>query len=331
MRDDATAHKAVMRRGRRRRTTADWPWIVNWLTKWVLPFYFAAFAVGMVVYFIGHGLVGIDGRIYTRAAAEWLSGGNPWGVSVEGYLFAAPPPTLIPFVPFALLGETLSALLWVAGSAVAGVLLVRRLHLPLWWILFPPLINGILAGNADVVLVALLVNGGSAVAVLATFLKIYAVVPLLGEKRWQALAITAAALILTAPLLPWRSYLQQSGQIAETLASQAVGISAWGTPFLMIGVAVALAGVGPRFAWWLAVPAVWPSTQLHYSTLALPALANVRAPPAAVLVAAMLFAPENRWFPALAVIVLAIGAILHRLANPEETSLPKDIQSEVRS
>lgn len=300
-------------RARSERRPVDWKWIVDWLTRRVLPIYFALFSAGMLVFFVRHRYVGIDARIYTRAASTWLSGGDPWKVAVEGYYFAAPPPTLLPFFPFAALGETLSGLLWVAGSLVAGIFLIRRLRLPLWWLLFPPLINGVLAGNADVLLVALLVSGGSATAVLATFLKIYAIIPLVGETRWRALAYTVGALVLTAPFLPWGEYLEQSGQIAQTLARQAIGISAWGNPILMIGVAIALTRLGPRLASWLAVPAVWPSTQLHYSTLALPALAATRANPMALLVAAILFAPENRGFPALATMVLAIGAILAAL------------------
>src|SRR5438552_8871262 len=163
--------------GRGRTPQVNWEWIVAWLSRWILPPYFALFAVGMPVVFIGHCLVGIDARIYTHAADVWLSGGDPWQASVDGYFFAAPPPSLLPFVPFALLGETPSAILWVAGSLAAGVFLVRQLRLPIWWILFPPLINGVLAGNADVILVALLVNAASVGAVIATFLKIYAILP----------------------------------------------------------------------------------------------------------------------------------------------------------
>jgi hypothetical protein len=290
-------------------SSVDWARIVGWLTKWILPAYFAAFSLALLVYFVGHGLVGIDARIYTHAAASWLSGGDPWVSSVQGFLFAAPPPTLLPFVPFAVLGETLSSILWVTGSLAAGMVVIRTLKLPPSWILFPPLVNGILAGNADVVVVAALLRGGPVAATLASFLKIYAVVPLIGEGRWRALGITAAALAGTALFLPWGVYLAQSDTIAQTLARQAMGLSAYGTPWLMAVTAVALATLGPRLAGWLAVPTLWPSTQLHYSTLAMPTLASFQSAPTAFLISALLFAPPVRWLPAVAAILLAIGVI----------------------
>jgi len=299
-------------------SSVDWARIVGWLTKWILPAYFAAFSLALLVYFVGHGLVGIDARIYTHAAASWLSGGDPWGSSVQGFLFAAPPPTLLPFVPFAVLGETASSILWVAGSLVAGFVVIRTLKLPSSWMLFPPLVNGILAGNADVLIVAALLRGGSVTAALAAFLKIYAIVPLVGERRWRALVITAATLAGSALFLPWWQFLAQSGSIASTLARQAIGLSSYGTPWLMVGTALALARLGPRLAGWLAVPALWPSTQLHYSMLALPALASMRSTPTAFLVAAILFSPEVRWLPPAAIIVLAVGVTLRGLRpNPK--------------
>jgi hypothetical protein len=301
-------------------SSVDWARIVGWLTKWILPAYFAAFSLALLVYFVGHGLVGIDARIYTHAAASWLSGGDPWGSSVQGFLFAAPPPTLLPFVPFAVLGETLSSILWVTGSLAAGMVVIRTLKLPPSWILFPPLVNGILAGNADVVVVATLLRGGPVAGTLASFLKIYAVVPLIGERRWRALLITAATLAGSALFLPWGQYLAQFGSIANTLARQSMGLSSYGTPWLMVGTALALARLGPRLAGWLAVPALWPSTQLHYSMLAVPALASMRSTPTAFLVAAILFSPQVRWLPAAAVIVLAVGVTLRGFRpNPKRS------------
>ena len=298
---------------RRPLTSVNWPWITDWLARWMLPPYFAVFSFAMVVYFLRRDLIGIDSRIYARAAATWLAGGDPWFVPVHGYLFAAPPPTLLPFVPFGLLGESVTATFWVLGSLVAGILIIRHLQLPIWWILFPPLVNGILAGNADVLLVALLLRGGSAGAALAAFLKIYALVPVIGERRWRALLLTVTALAVTVPFLPWAAYLDKSEEIVGTLARQAIGISGYGTPWLMIATAIALVRLGSRLGGWLAVPALWPHTQLHYSTLALPALARTQATPMAAFVAALLFAPEIRWLPAVAVLVLTIGTIVRGL------------------
>jgi hypothetical protein len=298
-----------------RQRSVDWGWIVDRFADWVLLPYFVAFCAPMVVYFVSHGLVGIDARIYAHAASTWISGGDPWRAPVEGFLFAAPPPTLLPFLPFALLGETLSAVLWVSGSLVAGILLIRRLGLPGWWILFPPLVNGILGGNPDVVLVALLVMGGTGGAVIATFLKIYALVPILGERRWRPLLVTGGALLVTVPLLPWHTYLHDWDEIAATLGSQSLLVGGYPTVWLVVATAIALAGLGARSAGWLAVPALWPSFQPHYSMLALPVLARGRASRFIVIIAAMLYAPAIRWFPAAAVLVLFGGAIVTRLRS----------------
>ena len=44
-----------------------------------------------------------DARLYVAATRAWLEGSNPWEVQLAGNYFAAPPPTLLPLVPFALL------------------------------------------------------------------------------------------------------------------------------------------------------------------------------------------------------------------------------------
>src|SRR5439155_10097738 len=82
---------------------------------------------------------GDDGAIYRGAAAAWLSGGNPWTVtSATGAYFGAPPPTLLLAAPFVAVDELVTRILWIAIAGAAGAWSVRRLRLPLWWILFPP-------------------------------------------------------------------------------------------------------------------------------------------------------------------------------------------------
>ena len=102
---------------------------------------------------------------------------------------------------------------WSLG-ACATVWLIRRLDLPLWWLLFPPLLHSAWNGNPQSLALALLVAGGSIAASLAVGLKLYAGVPLLG--RWRDLVVASIALLVTLPLLPWQLYLDQGLGVGES-------------------------------------------------------------------------------------------------------------------
>jgi hypothetical protein len=269
-------------------------------------------SIAWVAAFAFQGTIGIDARIYSEAARAWIAGGDPWSVAVDGHLFAAPPPTLIPFALFAVAGQQLSAAVWVCGSGITALAIVRQLKLPWWWLLFPPLVNGILAGNPDVLIVWLLLQRRSFLGVLATFLKIYALVPIVGEHRLRTAAITAVAIVGTSVLVPWHSYISRISQIAATLDAQAIGSSAYGTPWLMGLVCISLAALGTRRAGWMAVPALWPSTQLHYAALALPAITGVRNP-FLLLLASLFIGTEAQWFAAFATLIVGGDAFVTRL------------------
>jgi hypothetical protein len=296
-------------------TGVDWSRVLSRVVRISLPAFFLLHSSTMALYFVVRGLVGVDARIYSAAARTWLAGGNPWTTAVDGYYFAAPPPTLVPFIPFAFLGEWLSSVIWVVGSAVVALAIVRRPGLAWWWVLFPPVVNGVLAGNPDILIVGLILTGSTSLGTAATFMKFYAIAPLLGEGRWRAAIVAVGGLVITLPLLPWGLYLAQITAVMRTLDEQAIGISAYGTPWLMAGTGMALVALGPRLAGWLAVPAIWPSTQLHYSALALPALAQMRNHPLALLAATVLLSSEIVWFPAIAVVILATSVTWSRIAS----------------
>lgn len=227
---------------------------------------------------------GADARIYYRAAEAGLAGGNPWGAGYNGVLFAGPPPTLLPIAPFTLLPEDAFVAFMIGGSVVAAVLALRKLRLPAYWLLFPPIVEGVTVGNPNVFVIALLVLGGSSGVVVATFAKVYAVVPMLLLGRWKAVAWTTAALLLTAPLLPWGMFLGSASEVTGTLAAQSEGgKSAWAFLPLVPLVGLCLVLLGRERAAWLAVPALWPATQVHYAVLALPVLRN----PAVAAIAAL--------------------------------------------
>ena len=102
-----------------------------------------------------------------------------------GTAFGAPPPTLLLYVPFAFLPSTGDAFVWLGIDLLAVAFVIRRLHLPWWWVLFPPLAQAIVPANPEPVVVACLVAAGPVANALAPLVKIYAFAPLIGERRWH--------------------------------------------------------------------------------------------------------------------------------------------------
>ena len=177
------------------------PWVRGLIGRYWLQTWFA------IETFLG-ARPGVDGhplhllrRSAVRAATRaWLSGGDPWQVQLAGNYFAAPPPTLLPLVPFALLPPELGYLALALVVAIGAVASVWILRLPWWWLLFPPLVQSVISGNVQSLLVPLILVGAGPVAAL---LKVYAAVPLVILGRWRALIVLAGVLLITAPILPW--------------------------------------------------------------------------------------------------------------------------------
>jgi hypothetical protein len=156
----------------------------------------------------------------------------------------------------------------LAGLVLVGaVATVRLLRLPGWWLLFPPLVQCVLSANVQGLLIPLiLLNAGA----LASFLKIYAAVPIVITGRWRTALITAVLLVVTIPILPWSTYLAEFGLISARLADQTE--FALPTLFLVLIsplALVAMAVIGREKSAWLAVPALWPSQQYYYGSLAM--------------------------------------------------------------
>lgn len=224
--------------------------------------------------------IGLDARIYDHGSSAWLSGANPWqsGALLNGktYSYAGLPPTTILFAPFTVLPEEVDVWLWVVASIAACVLVIRVLRLPLAWVIYPPLLYGALAGNPHVVLLALLLVGGTAGGVLASAIKVVSIPPLIGERRWLAVAASAIVLGLTVLVAPglWSSFLHQAGAVSSTIHTESGGgVSAWGN-WPLFGLTaislVVLAAIDLRAAGWLVVPALFPTTQYYYAMFALP-------------------------------------------------------------
>ena len=215
--------------------------------------------------------VGSHAANYTAAAAAWLAGGDPWQVGPPAAIYAGPPPMLLLFVPFVPLPVDLTRLVWVLGMFVVAIGVVRRLGLPGYWVAFPPMFQAIFLGHPEVLVVALLVLGGPLSGVAAV-IKPYAAAPLLAEKRWSAFLVAIAVVLITAPFLPWATFVADLPAIAANLVRQNHGDSTFGSPILIALAILALVSLGVRRGLWLSVPLLWPLAQPMYKTASLPAL-----------------------------------------------------------
>jgi len=226
----------------------------------------------LTIYVVVPANAGIDARVYTAAAEAWLTGGDPWTATVDGVVFAAPPTSLLPFIPFIGLDPRITAFVWMVGCFVVAAFAIRALRLPLWWLAFPPIADGIMVASLDIAVLGLLVIAHGRLGALAPLLKIYALIPMVGERRWRDLLFAAALLGASLLVLPWGEWFARLPEISANLAGTAGTTSVYGSPVLMAVGAVALAALGLRRAGWLAVPVLWPSTQPHYMAVSAPGL-----------------------------------------------------------
>ena len=178
---------------------------------------------------------------------------------------------LLLFVPFIPLPPDLTRLIWVAAMFLAGVWVVRRLGLPGYWVAFPPMFQAIFLGHPEVLVLALLVLGGP-LSGIAAVIKPYAAAPLFAERRWSAVLVAIGVVVITAPFLPWATFVADLPSITANLVRQNHGDSVFGSPILMAFAILALASLGVRRGLWLSVPVLWPLAQPMYKTSSLPAL-----------------------------------------------------------
>jgi hypothetical protein len=254
----------------------NWGYVRETLTRVALPAWFAVVSIALLGALLAEPRrLFFDARLYLEATRAWLAGNDPWQVQLDGIYFAAPPPSLLPFAPLAAVpadvGASLVALAVVAG-AVAGV---RLLRLPWWWLLFPPLVECVISANVQGLLIALILGRLGAVAGI---MKIYAAVPMVFERRWRALALLAAALLVTVPVLPWGTFLAELPTITARLQAQ----TTYALPTLVLVALSPVAGLamlvlGRERSAWLVVPALWPAQQYYYGALAMGARSGLAA------------------------------------------------------
>ena len=190
---------------------------------------------------------------------------------------------MLTFLPFTFVPESLAVWIMVWISLLSAYYIVRKLGLPTWWLLFPPLVEGVYVANPQIALLALLLSGVSGLAAIAPMLKIYAFAPLVGNLWIRALAVAVAYLAISIVVAPslWLSYLGRADEIAARLMleSDKSRILSYGhSPALVIAGIVGLgllAIVDLPAAGWLASPALVPASQFpHLSTMAMPVLAS---------------------------------------------------------
>ena len=276
------------------------------VSTWGLAVVFVIVTTERAARAVGLGTVALDLRIYRTAADAALHGGDPWRAGIDGLTFAAPPPALIPYLPAAILPEAAAIVVYGLLSVLAAVIALRAVGLPLWWLLFPPLAECIIVLNSDVFVIALLL-AGRRWAFASVLFKIYALVPLVLQRRWLAAALGGLVCLVSLPLL--EQFLADRDLIITALTEQSSGgLSAWGT-WLMVPTILALLALWRRGAEWLTVPALWPYTQLHYNVLALPIAA---ASPVVAFLLSLAVWP----LPAVAAMVYAAEVVLTGYAAP---------------
>lgn len=252
------------------------PWVREVVRRYGLAVWFLLLSGPTLFLYLGKSpLLFFDARLYLDATRVWLAGGDPWSVSYQDIMFAAPPPTLLALVPFALLADPVGWLLLGALCVAGAIASIRMLDLPWWWLLFPPIVLGALSGNIQLLLLPLLLRGAGWAA---GFLKIYAMVPVTILGQWRQLIIFALLLIATAPFLPWGTYISRFVEINAALAEQShYGLTTVQSLILLVPALGAMWVVGRERSAWLAVPALWPSQQWYYATLAMPARSQIVA------------------------------------------------------
>jgi hypothetical protein len=259
----------------------------------------AWFAIASTALVVGRVLLGApfwfgsEAVLGTHAARALLAGGNPWTTEFLGTTFTAPPPSLLPYLPFVILPDEIVAAAWVAIGIGSAIYSVRKLQLAAWWLAFPPLVAGVIAGSPAPLMVALLLRAGAAdslrgiaINAAAVVLHPFAALPTLALGRWRAALAAFDVALVSVPFLAWATFIGTAGGVAAAIHLQTNGgLSAAVSPGLFLLAGAGLIALGPQRGAWLIVPALWPNAPFAYAVLALPVLAEMP------LVAAALASP----------------------------------------
>ena len=267
-------------------------------TPLVLALWFAIASTALIVGRVllgGPFWFGSEAVLGAHAARALLAGGNPWTTQFLGSTFTAPPPSLLPYLPFVVLPDEIVAAAWVVIAAASSVYAVRKLNLAPYWLAFPPLVAGMIAGSPAPLMLALLLRAagadnlrGVAFNAAAIVLHPFAALPTLALGRWRAALLALDIALVSVPFLAWAAFIGTAGGVAAAIALQTNGgLSAAVSPALFILAGAGLIALGPKRGAWLIVPALWPNSPFAYAVLALPVLADMP------LIAAALASPAT--------------------------------------
>jgi hypothetical protein len=252
----------------------NWRFVAHGLGTAAVVTAFAVGAYGRIRFslFDAPSYLWIDAHIYFRATQAWLAGANPWQSTALDIPFGAPPPALLLNLPLVAFGEGFATVFWVVANTASAIFLVRRLHLPIWWLLYQPIIEAWLGGSPDLTLSALVLLGVSGPAALA---KPYSISALIADRRWRPIAGAVVVGAATIPFLPWQTFFASQADISAAFARWGDPVSAVGDPLLMGITLLALLSLGWRRGWMLAIPGLL-AMQPHYLLFALPVLSGSR-------------------------------------------------------
>jgi len=170
--------------------------------------------------------LGRDFRIYRNAALAIVNGTDPWSAfdrwNGTDWHFAALPTAAQLFVPFAWIPEGIGLAIFLGMTIVVALAALRRLGLPWWWLLFPPIMEGLAAANPQILILGLLLVGGPVARAIASGLKIYGLVPVIARREWIAVLATAILIGASIALGPslWSTYLGEFGAISARLGQE---------------------------------------------------------------------------------------------------------------
>lgn len=194
-----------------------------------------------------------DALVYRAGAVALLAGGDPWSASNAGWSYAGTPLTTLLFLPSALVAEPVFVAGWQILTLVSAVVIVRGLRLDWWWLLFPPLVAGVMLGNPAVVGMAAVVAGWPLVGL--------ALRPhLLLVAGWRSVVAFGALSLVALALLP--TYVTALPSITARYAIESgTPVTLWGS-WGVVPAIVALAllwRVDRKAAAWLVMPAIGPA------------------------------------------------------------------------
>ena len=243
------------------------------VARTLLPLWFILSSSLTLYQFASQNLLGIDARLYRFAAIRALSGGDPWAVHADGTAFAGPPPTLLLYLPSALLPEVVSTVLIVGHRARRRDLGGPQARAPAVVAVLPAPLRGRHRRQSRRPGAGARCSCPVRCAGVAAGLKVYALIPLALARRWTALAVAS------------RRGCREPAAPARVPGQPPLGVD---RPRPADGPSAAPGGPGwssrrsspwwplrRRGAEWLVVPALWPNTQRHYAAMSLPAVRTV--------------------------------------------------------